>query len=143
MTGWPTACSGIAISFQLPSSQTNANDLTAARLFRSFMNLCLCFGLSQGGALTTVTYATTFFGFRLGSTADGIFFSAFTITSLALATWTVRYIGKLRSYKLALLLFMVYEVMLWFAWGRPTGSASLLALAYSASAIGGFGFALH
>jgi MFS family permease len=128
---------------KLPSSQTNANDLTAARLFRSFMNLCLCFGLSQGGALTTVTYATTFFGFRLGSTADGIFFSAFTITSLALATWTVRYIGKLRSYKLALLLFMVYEVMLWFAWGRPTGSASLLALAYSASAIGGFGFALH
>ena len=128
---------------KLRRSEVNPDDLTAARLFQSFMHMCLCFGLSQGGALTTVTYATTFFGFRLGSTADGLFFSAFTVTSLVLATWTVKHIGILRSYKLALLLFVVYEVMLWFAWGRPTGSASLLTLAYAGSVIGGFGFAIH
>ena len=123
--------------------ELSGKDKAVMNLFRSFMNLCLCFGLSQGAALTTVTYATTLFGERIGSTADGIFFATSTIASLAFATLTVRSIGELKAYKLSLLLFMSYEIILWLAWGRPDGSVSLHILIFIGSMLGGYGFALH
>ena len=56
----------------------------AALLLRSHLYLCICFGLAQGAAITTITYATTFMNERVGSYCDGVFFGCFTVVSLTI-----------------------------------------------------------
>lgn len=87
----------------------------AALHFQNFLHLCLSFGLGQGAVITTVTYSTTFLGNKEGSYTDGFFFGAFTLTSFCLADIVTSEIGLYRSYRVALALFLIYEIVLFVA----------------------------
>jgi len=152
----------------IASSAANGDDQkAAASLFRNFVGLCLCFGLAQGAAMTSVTFAATLLGEDTGSFCDGFFFGAFTLASFGAAEPVVATLGSPRAYRVALLLFVAYAAALALAahlhglellaveegtssrssrGGSSSGGGPARAyrlLAYFGSAMGGTGFALH
>mmetsp|Transcript_94417 Transcript_94417/g.270387 ORF Transcript_94417/g.270387 Transcript_94417/m.270387 type:complete len:531 (-) Transcript_94417:337-1929(-) len=127
-------------------SSPSSDGYVAALLLRSHLYLCICFGLAQGATITSITYATTFMGETVGSYCDGVFFGSFTIVSLTIAIPIVRHkrVGYLRCYRAALVLFIVYEGLLWVSWMKGTSDDNgQRTIAYLASFLGGTGFSLH
>ena len=122
-----------------------SSDQYASQTFSSFLRVCLCFGLAQGAIMTTVTYATTFMGERAGSYCDGFFFGSFTITSFLFAeTILAASGGALLAYKLAIKMFLVYQLSLALSYHmHVSGAGGARTLAYTASLVGGMGFSLH
>jgi hypothetical protein len=90
-----------------PMTATSAG---GRNLMKNFIIMATCFGFSHGSVTVALAYATSVFDLRLGSFATGFLYSAYTLSSLLLATPIVEAVGPRQALLVSLGCYFIYMV---------------------------------